>query len=183
MGREQGRGGEGRTPKPMSIELMMPSNHLILCRPLLLLPSIFPSIRAGMSWRILCQEPTPPATWAPCPWCWYQGVKHLVSRKSPPSFLFVLNHPRAHMTTDESRSTQVAQMLSLPASTLGDNAGGLGGVRRKQCTRGLWGRPEPPETTARWQGAPLPTSCLGPVLFQGRPGPWGCCERQLGGDG
>ena len=32
-------------PKPMSIESVMPSNHLILCRPLLLLPSIFPSIR------------------------------------------------------------------------------------------------------------------------------------------
>ena len=32
-------------PKPMSIELMIPSNHLILCRPLPLLPSIFPSIR------------------------------------------------------------------------------------------------------------------------------------------
>ena len=31
--------------KPMSTELVMPSNHLILCRPLLLLPSIFPSIR------------------------------------------------------------------------------------------------------------------------------------------
>ena len=30
--------------KLMSIELEMPSNHLILCRPLLLLPSIFPSI-------------------------------------------------------------------------------------------------------------------------------------------
>ena len=29
----------------MSFELVMPSNHLILCRPLLLLPSIFPSIR------------------------------------------------------------------------------------------------------------------------------------------
>ena len=29
----------------MSIELVMPSNHLILCRPLLLPPSIFPSIR------------------------------------------------------------------------------------------------------------------------------------------
>ena len=29
----------------MSIELVIPSNHLILCRPLLLLPSIFPSIR------------------------------------------------------------------------------------------------------------------------------------------
>ena len=32
-------------PKFMSIESVMPSNHLILCRPLLLLPSIFPSIR------------------------------------------------------------------------------------------------------------------------------------------
>ena len=32
-------------PKSMSIELMMPHNHLILCHPLLLLPSIFPSIR------------------------------------------------------------------------------------------------------------------------------------------
>ena len=32
-------------PKPMSMESVMPSNHLILCRPLLLLPSIFISIR------------------------------------------------------------------------------------------------------------------------------------------
>ena len=32
-------------PKPMSIESVRPSNHLILCHPLLLLPSIFPSIR------------------------------------------------------------------------------------------------------------------------------------------
>ena len=33
------------SPKPVSIESVVPSNHLILCRPLLLLPSIFPSIR------------------------------------------------------------------------------------------------------------------------------------------
>ena len=32
-------------PKPMSMELVMPSSHLILCRPLLLLPPIPPSIR------------------------------------------------------------------------------------------------------------------------------------------
>ena len=32
-------------PKLMSIESVMPSNHLILCCPLLLLPSVFPSIR------------------------------------------------------------------------------------------------------------------------------------------
>ena len=31
--------------KLMSIESVMPSNHLILCHPLLLLPAIFPSIR------------------------------------------------------------------------------------------------------------------------------------------
>ena len=34
-----------RTTKSMSIESVMPSNHLILCHPLLPLPSIFPSIR------------------------------------------------------------------------------------------------------------------------------------------
>ena len=36
-------------PKPMSIESVMPSNHLILCCPLLLLPSIFASIRVFSS--------------------------------------------------------------------------------------------------------------------------------------
>ena len=36
-------------PKLMSIESMMPSNHLILCCPLLLLPSVFPSIRVFFS--------------------------------------------------------------------------------------------------------------------------------------
>ena len=35
--------------KPMSVESEMPSNHLILCRPLLLPPSIFPSIRVFSS--------------------------------------------------------------------------------------------------------------------------------------
>ena len=39
--------------KLMSIELVMPSNHLILCRHLLLLPSIFPSIRGFSSESVL----------------------------------------------------------------------------------------------------------------------------------
>ena len=39
--------------KLMSIELLMPSNHLILCRPLLLLPSILPSIRVFSSESVL----------------------------------------------------------------------------------------------------------------------------------
>ena len=40
--------------KLMSIELVMTSNHLILCRPLLLLPSIFPSIRVFSNESALC---------------------------------------------------------------------------------------------------------------------------------
>ena len=40
--------------KLMSIESVMPSNHLILCRPLLLLPSIFPSIRIFSNESVLC---------------------------------------------------------------------------------------------------------------------------------
>ena len=41
-------------PKPMSIKSMMPSNHLILCHPLLLLPSIFPIIRVFSNESALC---------------------------------------------------------------------------------------------------------------------------------
>ena len=37
----------------MSIESVMPSNHLILCRPLLLLPSVFPSIRVFSNESVL----------------------------------------------------------------------------------------------------------------------------------
>ena len=40
--------------KLMSIELVMPSNHLILCCPLLLPPSIFPSIRVFFHESVLC---------------------------------------------------------------------------------------------------------------------------------
>ena len=43
-------------PKLMSIESVMPSNHLILCRPLLLMPSIFPSIRAFSNESVLCNR-------------------------------------------------------------------------------------------------------------------------------
>ena len=40
--------------KLLFIELVMPSNHLILCRPLLLLPSILPSIRVYSNKSALC---------------------------------------------------------------------------------------------------------------------------------
>ena len=41
------------SPKPMCTELVMPSNYQILCHPLLLLPSIFPSIRVFSSESVL----------------------------------------------------------------------------------------------------------------------------------
>ena len=43
--------------KPMSIESVMPSNHLILCHPLLLPPSIFPSIRVFSNESALIRWP------------------------------------------------------------------------------------------------------------------------------
>ena len=39
--------------KLMSIELVIPSNHLVFCRPLLLLPSVFPSVRVFSSESVL----------------------------------------------------------------------------------------------------------------------------------
>ena len=53
--------------KLMSIELVMPSNHLILCRPLLLLPSIFPSI------RVFSNESVLPIRW-PQYWSFSFGI-------------------------------------------------------------------------------------------------------------
>ena len=43
-------------PKPVSVESVMHSNYLILCRPLLLLPPIFPSIRVFSSESALCMR-------------------------------------------------------------------------------------------------------------------------------
>ena len=42
--------------KLMSVSLVMPSNHLILCRPLLLSPSIFPCIRVFSNEPVLCNR-------------------------------------------------------------------------------------------------------------------------------
>ena len=44
----------GSSPKLMSTESVMPFNHLILCHPLLLLPSTFPSIRVFSNQSALC---------------------------------------------------------------------------------------------------------------------------------
>ena len=54
-------------PKLMSIESVMPSNHLILCRPLLLPPSVFPSSRVITNESVQTQGKTYPGSciWGP----------------------------------------------------------------------------------------------------------------------
>ena len=61
-------------PKLMSIESAMPSNHLILCHPLLLLPSNFPSIRVFSSESALHIR---------CPNCWYFSFSISPSNEDP----------------------------------------------------------------------------------------------------
>ena len=46
----------GAYSNSLSIEPLMPFNHLILCHPLLLLPSIFPSIRVFSNESVLCNR-------------------------------------------------------------------------------------------------------------------------------
>ena len=125
----------------MSIELVMPSNHLILCRPLLLLPSIFPSIRVfsyesvlrirwpkywSFSFNISPSKMNA-QDWSPLG-CWLdllavQGtLKSLLQHHSSKAsilrsafFIVQLSHP--HMTTGKTialtRRTFVDKVMSL----------------------------------------------------------------------
>ena len=60
--------------KLMSIESVMPSNHLILCQPLLLPPSVFPSIRVFSNKSVLCIR------W---PKCWSFSFSFSLSNEYP----------------------------------------------------------------------------------------------------
>ena len=68
--------------KLMSIESVMPSNHLILCCPLLLLPSIFPSIRVFSNESTLCMR------W---PRCWSFSFNISPSNEHPGLISFRMN--------------------------------------------------------------------------------------------
>ena len=63
-------------PKPMSLESVMPSNHLILCHPLLLLPSIFPRI------RVFSSESALPIRW-PKDWSFSFNISPSSEHPSP----------------------------------------------------------------------------------------------------
>ena len=85
-------------PKPMSIELVIPSNHLILCHPLLLLPSIFPSNRVFSNESALCirwpnywvsaSTSFPPMNtqdWSPLGWTGWISLQSRDSQESSPT--------------------------------------------------------------------------------------------------
>ena len=103
------------SPKLMSIESVMLSNHLIFCHPLLLLPSIFPSIRSDQISRSVlsnslrphesqharppCPSPTPGVHWDSRPssqWC------HPASGSSQMSQLFTSGGQSTGVSASES---------------------------------------------------------------------------------
>ena len=126
--------------KFMSIESVMPSNHLILCHPLLLPPSVFPSIRVFSSESVLpitgisastSVLPMNTQDWSPLRWTvWIssQSLQSLLQHHSlkasilqPSAFFLVqLSHP--YMTTGKTialtRQTFVDKVMSLPFNVL-----------------------------------------------------------------
>ena len=97
-------------PKLMSIESLMPSNHLILCRPFLLLPSIFPGIRVFSNKSALCNR------W---PKYWSFSLNISLSNKHPGLISFgmdwlgLLCSPRA-----SQESSPTPQFKSINSSVL-----------------------------------------------------------------
>ena len=109
--------------KPMSIKSMMLSNHLILCRPLLLLPSIFPTIRVFSNESALCIRwpkygvsasasvlPMNTQDWSPLGWTGWislqsKWLKSLLQHHSSKAsilqctafFIVQLSHPWSHI--------------------------------------------------------------------------------------
>ena len=114
-------------PKLMSIELVMPSNHLILCCPLFLLPSIFPSIRVLSNESVLSIRGPKYWSFSISPFNEYSGLisfriyrlnllavqgiltsllQHHSSKASifQHSAFFIIQHSHPYLTTGEKHS-------------------------------------------------------------------------------
>ena len=93
--------------KLMSIESAMPSNHLILCRPLLLLPSIFPKITVFSSESVLCiRRPK------------YQSFTFSISPSNEYSGLISFRMDWFHLLADQGTLKSLLQHHSSKASIL-----------------------------------------------------------------
>ena len=101
--------------KLMSIESVMSSNHLILCHPLCLLPSIFPSFRVFSNESVLCIR------WSKC-WSFRFSISPsneywgLISFRIdwfdlPPFFFFFLRHSKVYLAQElKSGSSSTAHL-------------------------------------------------------------------------
>ena len=100
-----------RSPKLMSIELVMPSSHLILCRPLLLLPPIPPSI------RVFSNKSTLHLRW---PKCWSFSFSISPSNQHPGLFSFRMDwlHLPAVQGTHSQESSPTPQLKSINSLAL-----------------------------------------------------------------
>ena len=94
------------TPKLISIESVMPSNHLIICHPFLLLPSIFPSI------RMFSNELTPHIRWPE--WSWSFSFSINPSNEYPGLISFRIDwfDLLAVQGTLESSNSKLASLFS-----------------------------------------------------------------------
>ena len=97
--------------KLMSIKSVMPSNHLILCRPLLLLPSIFPSIRVFSNESTLCIR-----------WLKYWSFRFSISPSNKYSGLISLRIVWFDLLAVEGTLKSLLQHHSSEASILGHSA-------------------------------------------------------------
>ena len=95
------------SPKLMSIESVMPSSHLILCCPLLLLPPIPPSI------RVFSNESTPPMRW---PKYWSFSFSIIPSKEIPE--LISLRMDRMDLLAVQGTLKSLLQDYSQKASIL-----------------------------------------------------------------
>ena len=97
--------------KLMSIEAVMPSNHLILCRPLHLLPSIIPSIRLFTNELVLCIR-----------WPKYWNFSFNISPSNEYSGLISFTMDRLDILAVQGTLKSLRQHHSSKASILWDSA-------------------------------------------------------------
>ena len=96
-------------PKLMSIESVMPSSQLILCRPLLLLPSIFPSI------RVFSNESTLHMRW---PKYWSFSFSIIPFKEHPGLISFRMDWLNPCSPRDSQESSPTPQFKSINSSVL-----------------------------------------------------------------
>ena len=96
-------------PKPMSIDLLMPSNHLILCRPFLLLPPICPTI------RVFSNESTLHMRW---PKCWSVRFSIGASIEHPGLISFRMDWLDLLVVQGIHKSSPTPQFKSINSSVL-----------------------------------------------------------------